>query len=102
MLGDDGRAVKAIWEDPEHVEAGDRAILAYVDKLTRTPGEMTRADVERLRDAGFSDREILDIALVASLFNFFDRMADGLGVELEEQREAFGAFLLGAKAEKAG
>lgn len=45
----------------------------------------TETDVRRLRDAGLTDRAILDLNLVASLFAFFVRMADGLGVELEPE-----------------
>ena len=61
----------------------DRAMLTYVDKLTRTPGTMESADVEQLRDAGFSDAAILDVCQVAAYYAFVNRLADGLGVELE-------------------
>ena len=55
-------------------------MLDYAAKLTRTPGDMTRQDVEALRDAGFDDRAILQINLIASYFNYINRVADGLGV----------------------
>lgn len=58
-------------------------MLTYVDKLTRTPGAMESADVARLRDGGFSDSAILDICQVAAYYAFVNRLADGLGVELE-------------------
>lgn len=61
----------------------DRAMLVYVDKLTRTPAAMTADDVNALRQAGFGDSAILDICQVAAYYAFVNRLADGLGVELE-------------------
>lgn len=61
----------------------DKAMLRYADKLTRTPAQMTWADVEALRAAGFSDGAVLDICMVTGYFAFVNRLADGLGVELE-------------------
>jgi alkylhydroperoxidase family enzyme len=55
-------------------------MLDYTAKLTRTPARMTREDVETLRQAGFDDRAILQINLIASWFNYINRVADGLGV----------------------
>ncbi len=60
----------------------DRAMLAYVEKLTLRPGTVEREDVEALRAAGFSDQAIGDIAINASLFAFFNRVVDGLGGRL--------------------
>ncbi len=59
-------------------------MLRYVLKLTRDPGGMTADDVGALRAAGFDDRAVLDICQVASYYNYVNRLADGLGVELEE------------------
>jgi alkylhydroperoxidase family enzyme len=58
-------------------------MLDYADKLTREPWTMTRDDVERLRAEGFSDRAILDMNQVAGYYAYVNRLADGLGVELE-------------------
>ncbi|MCH7884709.1 MAG: peroxidase [Planctomycetes bacterium] len=58
-------------------------MLRYVEKLTRTPAEMNRDDVEALRQAGFADAATLDICQVAAYYAFVNRLADGLGVELE-------------------
>jgi alkylhydroperoxidase family enzyme len=58
-------------------------MLAYVDKLTLRPWEMTEADVVALREVGFSDAAILDINQVTGYYAFVNRLADGLGVELE-------------------
>ncbi len=54
-------------------------MLDYAVKLTRRPGEMTEADVEALRAAGWSDEDVMDIAEVTGLFNMSNRMASGLG-----------------------
>jgi uncharacterized peroxidase-related enzyme len=76
----------------ERIEAGWRsagldakrvAMLEYTEKLTRTPQEMDRTDVVKLRDAGFSDRDILDIAEVVGYYAYVNRIADGLGVSVE-------------------
>lgn len=66
-----------------NLSTADRAMLDYATKLTRVPWEMTQEDVEVLRREGFDDTAILDIAQVTSYYNFVNRLADGLGVELE-------------------
>lgn len=58
-------------------------MLDYAVKLTRAPDTMSETDITHLRDAGLSDAEILDTCQVASYYNFVNRMAQGLGVELE-------------------
>lgn len=58
----------------------DRAMLDYIAKLTRTPARVTPDDLRRLRDVGFNDQAILQINLIASWFNYINRVADGLGV----------------------
>ena len=58
----------------------DRAMLGYVEKLTRDPVSVERADIEALRAVGFDDVGILQINLIASWFNYINRVADGLGV----------------------
>jgi uncharacterized peroxidase-related enzyme len=65
------------------LSAGDTAMLAYAAKLTLRPGAMTERDVAALRDAGFDDRAIHDICAVTAYFAFVNRVADGLGVEVE-------------------
>lgn len=59
-------------------------MLEYAAKLTRTPGEIRPEDADRLRDAGFEEAAILDICQVVAYYNYVNRLADGLGVELEE------------------
>ncbi|MGE0862933.1 MAG: hypothetical protein AB7P34_03440 [Vicinamibacterales bacterium] len=74
--------------DAAATNAPDRAMLAYAMKLTRTPAAMTGADVDMLRAAGFDDRAIHDICTIVAYFAFVNRLADGLGVELEERFNA--------------
>ena len=62
----------------------DRAMLDYVAKLTRTPAAVTADDTRALREAGFDDRSILDIVQITAYFAFVTRLADGLGVQLED------------------
>lgn len=62
----------------------DRAILDYAKKLTLEPASISAADVNELRSHGFDDLAIHDICAITAYFNFVNRMADGLGVELED------------------
>ena len=59
-------------------------MVDYALKLTRTPGAMKAEDVDTLRTAGFDESGILDICQVAAYSNFVNRLADGVGVDLEE------------------
>jgi alkylhydroperoxidase family enzyme len=58
-------------------------MLGYVEKLTSTPGEMTESDVVTLRNVGFTERDILDICTVTAYYAYVNRIADGLGVQME-------------------
>jgi uncharacterized peroxidase-related enzyme len=58
----------------------DRTMLDYVVKLTKDATKVSPADHEKLRAAGFDDRGILQITLIASWFNYINRVADALGV----------------------
>jgi uncharacterized peroxidase-related enzyme len=62
------------------INAQDKAMLEYVVKLTRDATQCNRADHNNLRAAGFDDRGILQITLIASWFNYINRVADALGV----------------------
>ena len=78
--------VRALIASPERVELSTRhrALVDYVSKLTRTPAHMQESDLQPLRDAGLDDRAILDANLVCGYFSFVNRLADGLGVPLED------------------
>lgn len=65
------------------ISEAERALLDHAVKLTREPWACTEADVQRLRGAGWSHRAILDLTFVVGYFAFVNRIADGLGVELE-------------------
>ena len=60
-------------------------MLDYARKLTDTPGAVEESDVDALRAHGFDDRAIHDICAVTAYFAFVNRIADGLGVELEPE-----------------
>lgn len=66
------------------LQPADRAMLEYSIKLTNHPQEMKENDVQQLRDVGFDDKAIHDICCVVSYFAFVNRIADGLGVEIED------------------
>jgi uncharacterized peroxidase-related enzyme len=61
----------------------DRVMLDYVVKLTKDATKVWKDDIEGLREVGFDDRGILQITLIASWFNYINRVADSLGVGRE-------------------
>ncbi len=61
----------------------DRALVDFALALTRTPGEMRREHVDALRAQGFDDTAIHDAVQATALFNYFNRLADGLGIDPE-------------------
>ena len=66
------------------ITPAQRAMLDYAAKLTTTPGKMCAEDLIPLREAGYNDRAILDINQITSYYAYVNRIADGLGVELED------------------
>ncbi len=60
------------------------AMLRYAVKLTMAPGEVGEDDVESLRNAGFSDTDVLHIVEVVGYYAYANRIADGLGIPLED------------------
>ena len=65
------------------ISAQDRAMLDHVVKLTKDATKVRKDDIDRLRSVGFDDRGILQITLIASWFNYINRVADALGVGRE-------------------
>ena len=65
-----------------------RAILDYAVKLTLTPALMRESDIDGLRATGLTDQQVLSTVAITCVFNFMNRLADGLGVEIPEGREA--------------
>jgi uncharacterized peroxidase-related enzyme len=76
------RALQRDWRSAG-LEPADAVLCGFAEKLTLTPGAMSAADIEALRRAGFGDRAIHDAIQVASYFNYINRVADGLHVDLE-------------------
>lgn len=77
--------MNALEADPATAPLTDRerAIVDYAIKLTTSPDAMTEADVSALREAGLPDAAILDACQIVAYYNYVNRLADGLGVELE-------------------
>jgi uncharacterized peroxidase-related enzyme len=71
------------WRKAE-LSPPDQALCAFAEKLTLDQHSMTRADVDTLRTFGFEDRAIHDAAQVIGYFNYITRIADALGVDLED------------------
>ncbi len=67
--------------DRAEVDAQTRGMLDFAAKLTRAPAAMSRLDVQKLRDLGLTDEQILSIVLITCNFNFMTRLADSLVVE---------------------
>ncbi len=61
----------------------ERVMLDHVVKLTQDATKVCREDIDGLRAVGFDDRGILQITLIASWFNYINRVADSLGVGRE-------------------
>ncbi len=78
MLAAVERDYRTVGLDPRRL-----AMLTYVEKLTRTPGAVSRTDVEALRAVGFDDKDVLQIVEIAAYYAYANRIADGLGVALE-------------------
>ena len=78
----DEALVAALEEDyaSAPITEQERVMLDYVVQITRDATRISPADHERLRSVGFDDQGILQITLIASWFNYINRVADALGV----------------------
>lgn len=72
-------AIKRDFRSAE-ITSEEKVMLEYVEKITLRPARISSDDIESLRKAGFEDLAILQINLIASWFNYINRVADGLGV----------------------
>jgi uncharacterized peroxidase-related enzyme len=63
--------------------AREVALLAYAVKLTKDPRAADRADIDALREAGFTNEQLVDAVQCIGYFNFINRVLDGLGVDPE-------------------
>ena len=68
------------WRDLPSLTPRQRALCAIAEKLTLQPTRMTAEDWQPLRDLGFDDQGLLEVAHVVAIFNYFPRMADGFGL----------------------
>jgi len=65
-------------------------LAEFAEKVTRTPAELSQADVARLREVGWSDQAIHDAVQVIAYFNYINRVADALGAAPEENLPHWG------------
>lgn len=100
-----GSNYRALLNDPPRIAAIDAAMamdrfeeafdgkelefLRYTRKLTLTPGDITKADIEVMRNAGADDGEILEVNQTCAVFNYSNRSLSGLGVALGDDRIGF-------------
>jgi uncharacterized peroxidase-related enzyme len=86
----DDKLVAALREDYTRapITKKERIMVDYVVKLTKDATQCSPEDHARLREAGFDDQGILQITLIASWFNYINRVADALGVGREGKVEA--------------
>ena len=84
MLRDDAllERVESDWR-AAGLEPERTVMLDYVEKLTLAPASVERSDVEALIAAGFTDADVLGICETAAYYAYANRIADGLGIELE-------------------
>ena len=78
----DEELVKALQDDytTAPISEQDKTMLDYVSQLTRDATRISAQDHDSLRSTGFDDKAILQITLIASWFNYINRVADALGV----------------------
>lgn len=79
----DEAKLNALIADPKSLDLSERVdnMIDYVVQLTTKPSELNSSQINRLKDTGFSDEDILNINMIAAYFNFVNRIALGLGVE---------------------
>ncbi len=94
LLDDEKRAsryIAALNDDrlESIFESKEALLLRYVQKLTREPGKISEQDISVLRDKGIKDRELLEVNQVCACFNYTNRLLNGLGVEVGDERIGF-------------
>ena len=84
MTGDNELAdhFRTDWRQAK-IEDETRILLEYAEKVTLTPADCKAEDLDKLRQAGYSDEQIHDAVQVISYFNYINRIADALGVDPE-------------------
>jgi len=72
-------------QQPENLPQRAKALIDYALKLTLEPSTVVKGDLDALREVGISDSEILDLVLLTAYMNYVNRIAQGLGIEHDEQ-----------------
>lgn len=75
---------KRAWAEVDSLTPRDRALCAAAEKLSGAPAKMTQDDWKPLRDLGFDDQAILEVAHIVGIFNYLTRLADGMGLQLDD------------------
>lgn len=73
-------AIKRDWRTAPGLSEREVAMLTYVEKLTQAAYKIVPEDLDTLRAVGLDDTAILQVNLIASWFNYINRVADGLGI----------------------
>ena len=72
------------------MNTADQALCAYAEKLTLTPDAMLKDDIKQLEDLGFTQTAVHDAVQVIGYFNYINRVAEALNVDLEDDVKAWG------------
>ena len=78
-----------------NVESSDKAIVSLASRLTILPASMTKNSIRDALAHGLDERAIHDVVLITALFAFMNRLADGTGVTIQDNRRAFAIELFG-------
>ena len=90
-LGGDDKELMAGWQDAADLTDRDRALCAFAEKLTREPASMSPDDLDALRAHGLEDRDLHDAVQVIGYFNYINRVADAVHVDLEPEMPPYPA-----------
>ncbi|MCH8074586.1 MAG: hypothetical protein IIC13_12705 [SAR324 cluster bacterium] len=71
------------WREVAGLSTRERALCNLAEKLSATPTRITEGDWQPLRDLGFDDTALLEVAHIVGLFNYLTRLADGFGLQLD-------------------
>lgn len=92
-LGIGSQLMTELLDNPNTARIDDRLrpVLAFVRKLTLNPSKIVQADADAVFAAGWDDRALYDAVSVCALFNFMNRLVNGLGIEAAEAYRKFAA-----------
>ncbi|MBT3214674.1 MAG: hypothetical protein HN351_08510 [Deltaproteobacteria bacterium] len=71
------------------MNTADQALCAFAEKLTLTPDAMLKDDIKQLEDLGFTQTAVHDAVQVIGYFNYINRVAEALNVDLEDDVKAW-------------